>query len=365
MNLLSKLLAATLLLLVNTWSVAQERSTRLLRDPDINSTHIAFVYANDIWLAEHDGSDLRRVTTYAGSEYDPHFSPDGKLLAFTGQYDGNTDVYVVSITGGEPRRLTFHPEADMVRGWTPDGQSVLFASGRARAPYPILDQFWTIGLDESFPQPFVVPRVTQGQHSPDGDRFAYQMIYSWESEWRNYRGGQNNPIRIIDLKTLEVEKLPWEDSNDKEPVWIGNTVYFLSDRDYAMNIWAYNTDSKALSQVTSFTEFDCKNLASGGGLLTFEYGGVLYRLDPNQVEPQQIDLTVQGDFAWARPHWVDAKGQIQQAGISPTGQRAVFSARGDIFTVPAKKGSIRNLTNSPGAADRAPAWSPDGKLVSW
>ncbi|MEM9829401.1 MAG: PDZ domain-containing protein [Bacteroidota bacterium] len=352
--------------ITSTALFAQVQPTRLVRDPAINTEHIAFVYADDIWIARHDGSNVRRITTYAGSEYDPQFSPDGQQIAFTGQYDGNTDVYVVSVDGGEPRRLTFHPQADQVRGWTPDGSAVLFASGRARVPYPLPDQFWTVSLAEhAFPQPFRVPRVTRGQYSPDGRRFAYQMIFPWESEFRNYRGGQNNPIRIIDLETLEVEKLPWEDSNDKEPVWIDNTVYFLSDRNYAMNVWAYDTESKQLSQATSFSEFDCKNLASGGGLLAFENGGTLYTLDPTQGEPQQVDITVEGDFAWARPHWVDAHNKIQQAAISPTGQRAIFSARGDIFTVPAKKGSIRNLTSSPGAADRSPAWSPGGQQVSW
>ncbi len=353
------------LILFVTELMAQSPTTRLLRDPAISNDYLAFVYADDIWLSDHNGANVRRLTTYAGSEYDPYFSPDGQQLAFTGQYDGNTDIYVVPVTGGEPRRMTFHPGADQVRGWTPDGEAVLFASGRARAPSPLPDQFWTIHLGESFPKPFAVPRVTQGQHSPDGERFAYQMIYSWESEWRNYRGGQNNPIRIIDLETLDVEKIPWENSNDKEPVWIDQTVYFLSDRDFAMNIWAYDTETNKLNQVTSFTDFDCKNLASGAGMLVFENGGTLYRMDPNQGEPQQLAISVQGDFAWARPHWVDAQDQVQQAAISPNGLRAIFSARGDIFTVPAEKGSIRNLTSSPGAADRAPAWSPDGQQISW
>jgi tricorn protease len=191
------------------------------------------------------------------------------------------------------------------------------------------------------------------------------MIEPWESEWRNYRGGQNNPIRIIDLASHEVEKLPWENSHDMDPVWVGGTVYFLSDRDYAMNVWSYELATKKLEQRTHFKEFDCKSLEAGGGRLIFENGGYLYVFDAAGGEPRKLSITVRGDFPWARPHWEKVGDRIMNFAVSPSGKRAVFSARGDIFSVPAEKGDIRNLTRSSGVADRTPAWSPDGAHISW
>ncbi len=341
-------------------------ATRLLRNPAISQDHIAFVYANDLWVARHDGSEARRLTTHPGLETDPYFSPDGQTLAFTGQYDGNIDVYTVSVQGGAPERMTWHPGEDLARGWTPDSTGrILLASDRARAPLATNDQFWTLDRAGALPQPFRVPRVTLGQHSPDGERFAYQPVSAWESEWRNYRGGQNGPIRIIELETLEEEKVPWDGSNDKNPVWIGNIVYFLSDRNYTMNVWSFNPVNKQVEQQTFFKEFDCKHLASGGGKLVFECGGYLYLLTSTKGEPQRIDVRIDGDFAWARPHWAEVQDDIREAGVSPTGQRAVFEARGDIFTVPAKEEAIRNLTQTSGVAERSPAWSPDGEHISW
>jgi len=351
-----------LLIFASPDSAAQE--TRLLRAPDISESHSAFVYANDIWVTRLDGTEARRLTSFQGAETHPHFSPDGTLIAFSGEYDGNQDVYVVPAAGGEPKRLTWHPSYDAVRGWTNDGKYIVFASGRTNVPlnYP---KFWKISLDGGMPEPLPIPRVAEGEYSPDGTRFVYQMIWPWESEWRNYRGGQNNPIRIIDLKSLEVEKLPWDGANDNTPAWIGDKIYFLSDRDYAMNIWSYDLKTKSLEQVTFFKEFDCKNLEAGDGALIFENGGYLHTLDPASGEPEKLSITVRGDMPWSRPHWEDVGGQITSRALSPSGKRAVFEARGDIFTVPAEKGDVRNITVSSGSAEREPAWSPDGTRISW
>lgn len=346
-------------------SQIKAQDTRLLRNPAISAMHIAFVYGGDIWLANQDGSQVKRITTYAGVESQPHFSPDGKILAFTGEYDGNIDVFIVPIEGGEPKRLTWHPGADLVRGWTSDGLNVLFASGRVRVPTPQADQLWTVSTKGGMPTQFAIPRVADGKFSPDDKHFVYEEIVPWESEFRNYRGGQNSPLRIIDFKTSMVEKMPWENSRDINPVWIEDQIYFLSDRDLGMNIWAYNTQTKLVKQITFFKEFDCKNLEGSTEMLIFENGGYLYKLKAKTDKPEKLTITVNGEFPWTRPHWVKIDKKIDAVSLSPTGKRVVISTRGEILTLPAKNGDSRNLTNSPGVADRAAAWSPDGKYISW
>jgi tricorn protease len=345
-------------------SGAAAEETRLLRNPAVSEKQIAFVYANDIWVQERAGGEPRRLTTFEGAETQPHFSPDGGWIAFSGEYDGNVDVYLVAAQGGEPKRLTWHPMNDEVRGWSPDGKAVLFASARSSAPMDF-PKLWQVSVDGGLPEPLPMPRAAEGKYAPDGRRFVYQEIAPWETEWRNYRGGQNNPVRIIDLETLAVEKLPWEGSNDNTPVWLDGSIYFLSDRDQTMNVWSYDPATKELRQRSFFTEFDCKNLEAGGGRLIFENGGWLHLLDPAAEKPEKLSVAVRGDFPLARPHWKHVSDNIAAWGISPTGQRAVFEARGEIFTVPVKKGDSRNLTASPGSAERSPAWSPDGKQISW
>jgi len=354
-----------LVVLVLACSELFAHEARLLRNPDICGEKVVFVYAEDLWVASINGGEARRLTTFPGVESNPRFSPDGKFIAFTGEYDGNQDVYIIPVGGGEPKRLTWHPAPDLVRGWTKDGRKVVFTSNRNAAPSASIYKFWTIGVNDKMPEPLPVPRIFKGKFSPDGSKIVYQMIFPWETEWRNYRGGQNNPVRIIDLKSLEVQKLPWEGSNDNTPVWIGDKIYFLSDRDFCMNVWSYDINTKELIQKTHFKEFDCKNLESGKEKLIFENGGYLYVLGPEDEEAHKLSISVHGDFPWARPHWEKVDKMIANYAISPTGKRAIFEARGEIFTVPAKDGSVRNLTNSSGAADRAPAWSPDGQHVSW
>src|SRR5512144_641008 len=246
-------------------AAAPNGPTRLLRMPTVSATQIAFAYANNIWLVERSGGIARRLTSFQGLTTNPRFSPDGKWIAFSGQYAGNTDVYVIPAAGGEPKRLTWHPGGDEAQGWTADGKSIVFASSRASWAPSGAPRFWTVPLEGGVEEPMALPRAYQGRISPDGTRVAYRMNNSWDEERRNYRGGQNRPIWIVDLKTYDLVTPPWTDSKDVDPVWVGDVVYFLSDRDGVSNIWSYDAKAKKLAQITKFTDFDVKTLDSGGG----------------------------------------------------------------------------------------------------
>jgi len=366
-ELIRRLFVLSLLLLfANVATHAQTAGpTRLLRTPTVSASQIAFAYANNIWSVPRSGGSARRLTSFQGQTLNPHFSPDGKWIAFSAEYAGNLDVYVVPAEGGEPRRLTWHPGADLVQGWTADGKSVLFTSARASWAPVGAPRFWTVpatgGIEASFP----LPRAYQGKISADGSRVAYRMNNSWDEERRNYRGGQNRPIWIVDLKTYDLVSPPWTDSKDVDPVWIDSAVYFISDRDGVANVWEYETNTKKLSQVTKFTDFDVKALDAGSGTLVFEQAGYVHELDPNGGKDHVVDITVAGDFPWMMPNWKDVTSRMTNLALSPTGKRVVVEARGEVFTIPAEKGDTRNLTNSSASAERDPAWSPDGKYISY
>ncbi len=344
---------------------ANGTGTRLLRTPTVSATQIAFAYANNIWMVERAGGTARRLTSFQGQTTNPHFSPDGKWIAFSAEYAGNTDVYVVAAAGGEPKRLTWHSGADSVQGWTHDGKSVMFASARATWAPSGAPRFWTVPAEGGVEEPMALPRGYQGKISPTGTHIAYRMNNSWDDERRNYRGGQNRPIWIVDLKTYDLVSPPWTDSKDIDPVWVGDTVYFISDRDGVANVWSYETKTKKLAQVTRFTDFDVKTMDSGAGVVVFEQAGYIHELDPKTGKTKQVNITATGDFPWMMARWEDVSSRMTNIAISPTGRRAVVEARGEIFTIPAEKGDIRNLTNSSGSAERDPAWSPDGKFISY
>jgi tricorn protease len=364
MSRFSVLAALSILAAIAAPSGASAQATLLLRQPTVSETAIAFAYANDLWVVPRSGGEARRLTVYPGQESDPHFSPDGRLIAFTAQYDGNTDVYVMPMAGGQPERLTWHPGPDLARGWTPDGRRVVFASGRIGAPVSY-QRLWTVAVEGGMPEALPIPRAHAGSPSADGRRFAYQELPPPNNQWRNYRGGQTQPIRLINLNGFEVEKLPWDNSNDLAPVWMGNTVFFLSDRDLAINVYAYDTQASALKQLTQFTDYDVKSLDAGAGAVVFEQAGRIHLLDPATGRSAPLDIRVRGDFPWLRPHWEDVGRALTNPALSPTGARVAFQARGEIVTIPAEKGSFRNLTQSPGVADRTPSWAPDGKQVAW
>ena len=340
-------------------------STRLLRSPTVSSTHIAFAYANNIWSVERAGGLARRLTSFQGQTTNPHFSPDGRSIAFSGDYAGNVDVYVVAAEGGEPKRLTWHPGGDVVQGWTPDGKAIMFASGRASWAPNAAPRFWTVPVEGGVESPMAIPRAYQGKISPSGSHIAFRMNNSWDEERRNYRGGQNKPIWIVDLKSYDLVTPPWTDSKEMDPVWVGDTVYFLSDRDGVSNVWAFEPKAKKLTQVTKFRDYDVKAMDSGAGALVFEQGGFVHELDPKSGRSRVVSITARGDFPWMMPRWEDVTARMSNISLSPTGRRVVVESRGEIFTIPAEKGDVRNLTHSSASAERSPAWSPDGKWVSY
>lgn len=346
--------------------ITEGQGTMLLRQPTIHGDKIVFVYANDLWSAESDGGIATRLTSSVGAETNPHFSPDGRWVAFTGQYDGNTDVYVMPSAGGEPVRLTWHPGADIVQGWMPDNNRIVFQTGREARP-TLSSRLFTISMDGGTPDPLPVVRSAYGEVSPDGKYLAYTPITFWDPEWRNYRGGQAQPIWIVDMESLQLEQTPRTDNErHMDPVWLGSKVFFLSERDFSSNIWSYDITTKDLKQHTFHADFDVKSLDSDGENIIYEQGGLLHRMNPVNDEMVTLNIQVKGDFHWARERWEDIPAtRLANPQISSTGKRAIFEYRGEIFTVPAEKGSWRNITNSPGTADRSPVWSPKGDRVAW
>jgi tricorn protease len=348
------------------------QGTRLLRHPAISNELVAFEYGGDLWVVSRSGGSARRLTATPGIETEPHFSPDGSLIAYTATVGGNTDVYVVPAAGGDPRRLTFHPGADRVRGWTPDGKHVIFASARASAPQQSYSRLWSVAVDGGFPEALPMPRAFTGTYSPDGKRFAYEeiskeFIPDWyeASEWRHYRGGRTHPIWVMNLADYSVDKLPRANSNDSDPMWIGNTVYFISDRNFTANLFAYHLDTKKTDQLTHHDDFDVMNASAGSDAIVYEQAGYIHRYDLKTGQSHRLQIDVKGDLPWARPQMKKVANMIRGASLSPTGVRAAFEARGDIFTVPATQGDYRDLTRTSNAHEHSPVWSPDGSQLAW
>jgi tricorn protease len=358
-------IALLVLALLATAAPLAAQGTRLLRQPTLSGDAIAFAYAGDLWITGLAGGGARRLTATPAVESDPHFSPDGQWLAFTSARDGVGSVYVMPAAGGEPTRVTWYPAASHVRGWTPDGERILYATTRESAP-TAHERLWTVPRAGGPSVRVPAPWGARAAYAADGRRMVIDRVDRWDVEWRNYRGGQNTALTILDLGDLGEVMLPNDErTTDIAPVWIGGTIYFLSDRDRAMNIWAYDVATRGLRQLTRFSNADVKTLAGRDGTLVFEQDGWIHTLDSATGATRRVDVSVRGDFPWARPRWVDAAGSISVAALSPTGRRALMEARGEIFTVPVDKGDARNLTRSAGAADRAPVWSPDGAQVAW
>jgi tricorn protease len=354
---------------------AQENLTRLLRQPDIHGDTIAFVYAGDIWVAGARGGDARRLTADDGVEYFPKFSPDGRWIAYCAEYSGTRQVYVISVDGGPPRQLTFYNDVGRIppRGgidnrvvdWTVDGKNVLFLPHRL--PWSDrMGRHYIVPAAGGTETPLAIPEGSGGMYSPDGTKLVYTPIEREFRTWKRYRGGRNQDVWIYDLTTNKAEQLTDHEGTENHPMWVGNTIYFTSDReDGKLNLWSYDLASKQTRKVTSHTDYDVLWPSADRNQIVYEAGGWIWRFTPATGKSERVPIRVYGDFKGTLPYFRNVKDNIQWYSISPTGARAIFEARGDIFSVPAKHGEIRNMTQTAGIREMDPVWSPDGKWIAY
>ena len=339
------------------------QGTRLLQQPNINDDKIVFVYGADIWQYNLKGNQIKRLTSTAAIEAFPKLSPDGELVAFSSNRTGTNAVYVVSAEGGTPKQLTWHPSGSQVVGWTPDGKHIIYSSFRETAPVGY-SRLWKVAVTGGPSELLPVPRGIRTTPL-EGDQWVVEPVSRWDVTWRAYRGGQNTPLIITDLTTLDEKAIPNERTTDVHPHVIDGIIYFLSDRDWVSNIWSYDPKTEKLNQITHFEGSDIMWLSGDNRQLIFEREGLLHLINPSTKEIKTLEIQVTGDFPWAEPRWENVTSRATNAKLSPTGKRIILEARGDIFTVPVEDGSPRNLSNSSGAADRIPLWSPKADEVAW
>ena len=359
-------------------SIGKAEEARLIRFPHINGKQIVFSYAGDLYTVSDQGGTARKLTSDIGYEMFPRISPDGKYIAFTGQYDGNTEVFVIPSAGGIPRRLTYTATLNrddlgdrmgpnnIVIGWTPDSKHILFRT-RQFTFNDFTGQLMTVPAEGG--EAVEIPLKNGGfaSYSPDGKKLAYNYVFREFRTWKRYQGGMADDIRIYDFDTHQSQKITDEIRQDIIPMWSadGNKIYFISDRDDIMNLYVYNLSDKTTRQLTFNKDYDIKFPALGGDQIVYEQGGILYKFDTRTEKASPIPVEIDNDQNWARPEWKDVSGQISRMDVAPNGERVVVAARGDIFTLPAKSGITYNLTNSSNANDRNPQWSPDGKWIAY
>ena len=341
--------------------------TKFLMKPAISEHHIAFEYAGDLWIADVDGQNVRRLTSDDGAEYNPVFSPDGEWIAFSAQYDGNTDVFILPVEGGVPKRLTWHPGPDHVRSFTPDGSAVLFISFRYTSDWNH-SQLFTVPITGGFPRSLQIPYAYKACYSPDGTRLAYNPLGEAFRQWKNYRGGTASTIWLYTFADHSVVKIPQPEGrcNDIDPMWIGDCIYFLSDRNGEFNMFRYDIESGAIEQLTRFSDFPILSASAGNkSKIIYEQAGHLSIFDLTNGRSEKLKIGIATDLPELRTRYAKGAKFIRSTSISPSGARAVFDFRGEIITVPAEKGDARNLTNTPAVHERFPVWSPDGKTIAY
>ena len=349
-----------------TSEVSAQINAKLMRFMDVSDTHITFVYGGDIWLVAKEGGMAYQVTHSPGEESWPKFSPDGKSIAFSASYNGNLDVYVMPTAGGVPTRVTYNSYADRIVDWHPNGEDLLFVS-RREIGQRSSQQFFRVNKNGGFAERLNIPYGELASYSSDGNKLAYITKITENYPFKRYRGGLTSDITIYDLQNDSAERVTTDHANDGKPQWIGDKIYFLSDRDenFRLNIWSYDVNSKQLNQVTEFKDFDISFLSAGNDELVFEMGGDLYLMDTATERYQKVPVSVVSDLSAEIPRSKNVSRQINNMTAAPGGKRIVFEARGELFNVPAKDGFTMNMTQSSGAFDRDPSWSPDGEHIAF
>jgi tricorn protease len=352
------------LFLISASLGAAQTGHLLFRNPTLSKSQIVFTYAGDLWSVPRGGGEARRLTASPGVETSALFSPDGSAIAFTGEYDGNVDIFTIPAAGGVPKRLTYHPGADVAVGWTPDGKRILFRSHRA-VPNDG-DRLYTVPIQGGgLPEEMPLPIAEEGSYSPDGTHIAYVPLSQWQEAWKRYRGGQTRKIWIANLADSSIVPIPRENSNDFNPMWVGDRIYFLSDREGSVTLFYYDIRSKKVTRAIENHGLDFKSASAGPDAIVYEQFGSLHLYDLKSGRASDVQVTLAGDLPEVRPHYVSVAKRLDNPDISPNGMRAVFEARGEIITVAADKGDPRNLTQTTGVMEREPRWSPDGQSIAY
>ena len=361
-----RLIQSLTMVLLTTMSLSAQINARLFHQPDVSETQIVFAYGGDIWIVPKAGGMATKLSSPKGEESFPRFSPDGSQIAFSGNYDGNTDIYVLPSTGGVPVRVTHHGMSDRMLDWYPDGKSLLYASSMESGKQRF-SQFYQVSAAGGLPEKLPISMGEFGSLSPDGSKIAFTDRSRVFRNWKRYTGGWAPDIWLFDLKTLSSENITNNIASDELPMWVGDKIYFLSDQGSAQryNIWVYDTRTKASKQVTHFTDFDVHFPSDGPSDIVFEAGGKIQLLDLATEQVREIAIDIVSDQMTLKTHKESVEKYLQNATIAPDGNRVLVEARGDVFSLPAEEGFTQDLTRTPGFAERNPAWSPDGKYIAY
>src|ERR1044072_4234495 len=364
------LVAFSLMLMAGSAALAQPQAPILLENPTVSSTQIAFSFANDIWIVDRNGGKARQLTTNPARDVYPVFSPDGSEVAFARFNPGSGplgwDVYVISVASGEERRVTYHPDLDFPVNWTPDGKRILIQSFRHRTSI-IGGRLYTVPSQGGFAIEVPVPRGWDGSFSPNGDRIAYTPLVNTRDifSWRNYRGGGAGPVWLVKLADGSTEVIPHANFNDTDPMWIGDKIYFVSDRAGTENLFVYDTTKKSITQLTKFEKYGIKSASNNGEAIVFNQGGAVYLFDSRTNEARQVSIEMSGDFPELRPRKIDPVQWMSSVSLSPDAGRMLMGIRGEVFMVNTTSGSSTNMTVTPDSVERNPVWSPDGKWIAF